>query len=119
LAQVTAVVRIDGQPLSNVLVTFVPLNTDDAASRRSMGVSDDKGRVKLVAESREPGAVVGKHRVIVEDLEILNAPRSDDGTVIERPASRFPTHYGDLARSPLVVEVEPGSQDVELALKSQ
>jgi len=119
LPQVTAMVTLDGQPLPGVLVTFVPEATEAAAPLRSMGISDDSGRLKLQAESRQAGVVAGTHRVIIEDLAILSAPRSDDGTVLTMPQRRFPSLYGDLAQTPLRAEVREDRREIEISLKSK
>lgn len=120
LLPVTAVVKLDGRPLSNVLVTFVPMSSDEATPFRSMGATDANGQAKLQAESGESGAVTGKHRVIIEDLAVLDAPRSEDGTVLAMPERRFPSLYSDLARSPLTAEIAAnGQQTIQIELNSR
>jgi len=84
---------------------------------RSMGTTDSEGRYRLTTEGQEAGARVGKHKVIVEDLAIYEAPRAADGTVLEMPAARFAAHYGDPLRSPLEIEVTGGAQTVNLDLQ--
>lgn len=116
LGQVEGTIRAGGQPLANVVVTFVPNFAGPGATLRSQAQSDDKGHYQLRTESQLAGAVVGKHKVTVEDLAILSAPRSPDGTVLKRPPVRFPAHYSDPLRSPLEREVLAGSQVIDLDL---
>jgi hypothetical protein len=114
--QVAGRVHRDQMPLADVLVTFVP---EDSARKlpRAMGVTDAAGRFQLHSEDGQAGAVVGKHRVVFEDLSIQNAPRSDDGTLLERPVPRFPPQYAELLKTPVVREVQPGAQELDLSLE--
>jgi hypothetical protein len=114
--EVEGVVRRNGQPLSNVLVSFVPDTDANAKAVRAAGVTDDKGKFRLRSEGRHQGAVVGVYRVIIEDLSIQAAPRSPDGTVLKMPPVRFPAKYGDPLRTPLHQQVRSGAQSVELDL---
>jgi len=115
--QVTGTVTANKQPLANVLVTFVPEGDRSQKLPRSMGTTDAAGRFQLQAENLQAGVVVGKHKVIVEDLAIYDAPRSEDGTLLEHPPVRFPANFSDLLRSPLSREVQPGEQTIELKLE--
>ena len=101
LGQVRGVVRAGGQPLPNVLVTFIPVGQADGELIRSMGKTDEQGRYKLQAETQGAGAMIGKHLVIVEDLAIYSAPRDEDGTVTQLPRVRFPARFSDPLLSPL------------------
>jgi len=114
--QVIGTVTTNEQPLANVLVTFVPEGDRSQKLPRSMGTTDAKGRFEMRAENSQGGVVVGKHKVIVEDLAIYDAPRSEDGTLLEQPPVRFPANYSDPLRSPLSREVRVGEQTIELEL---
>jgi hypothetical protein len=118
LGQVTGTVRAGGQPLANVLVTFVPQADGPAAGTRSMGTTDEQGRYQLRTERQEAGALVGQHKVIVEDLAIYQAPRSPDGTVLSIPRPRFAPAYSDPLHSPLTREVKLGHQTIDLDLEA-
>ncbi len=116
LGQVSGTVSAGGQPLANVLVTFIPQSDGEAATVRSMATTDEQGRYQLRTEQQTTGAVIGKHKVIVEDLAIYQAPRAPDGTVLSMPRARFAAHYSDPLRSPLAREVKPGEQTIDLDL---
>jgi hypothetical protein len=116
--QVSGTVRAGGLPLPGVLVTFIPEANGPAAAVRSMGVTDDNGQYRLKTESQRDGAVLGQHRVIIEDMAIYSAPRSADGTVLAHPPERFPPAYSDPLASPLVREVAAGSQTFDLDLET-
>lgn len=116
LAQVDGTLTFQGVPLANVLVTFIPEASGEAARVRSLAVTDDEGRFRLQTDESQEGAVVGRHRVIVEDLAIYSAPRTADGTLLTRPPARFPPAYADPLTSPLTVDVQPGAQSIALDL---
>jgi len=93
-------------------------NFHDTKGKFPAGVAqtDEQGRYRLQTEMQESGAVVAKHRVTVEDLAILSAPRSPDGTVLKRSPVRFSSSYSDPLRTPLVREVKSGKQAIDLDL---
>jgi hypothetical protein len=110
-------VTIDGQPLPNVLVTFVPDAASDATPVRSMGMTDTAGEFELQSETQVRGAMLGRHRVTIEDMNVHAAPRDPDGTVLAPPPPRFPKRYSDLVGSPLNAHIERESR-IELTLES-
>jgi len=116
MGQVEGTVRAGGQPLSGVLVTFIPTHEVPGGVIRSMGKTDGQGRYRLQAENQQDGAVVGQHQVIVEDLAIYSAPRDADGTVTQLPPERVPQAYSDLLQTKLQREVQPGEQTIDLDL---
>jgi hypothetical protein len=117
LGQVEGTVRAGGQPLDNVLITFVPAKDGEHAAIRSMAVTDAEGRYRLKTEQQLDGALVGPHKVIIEDLAIYQAKRSPDGTVTDIPPERFGPRYSDPLRSPLSHDVQPGQQTIDLELQ--
>jgi hypothetical protein len=61
-------VTVDGQPLSNALVTFLPVGGGAGQSRpSSIGTTDENGRYTLVLNNgdKTAGAVEGKHKVSI------------------------------------------------------
>jgi hypothetical protein len=108
---------VDGQPTDNVLVTFVPEAVGDRRPVRSMGISDSEGRFQLRAESQELGAIAGDHRIILEDLAILDAPRSADGTVTKLPPIRLPTILTNPITSTLRATVADGQEPILIDVK--
>src|SRR5262245_30220981 len=106
--EVEGTVRRDGKPLANVLVVFVPDPDRATPGGRAAGQTDAQGRYRVRADAGRDGAPVGWHRVVAEDLAILNAPRAPDGTVTRKPPVRFPPRYGDPLQTPLRKEVQSG-----------
>jgi len=58
-----------------------------------------------------------RHKVVVEDLAIYQAPRAADGTVLALLPVRFAAAYADPLRSPLAHEVQSGEQTIDLDLE--
>jgi hypothetical protein len=65
IVAVSGVVRLNGEPYPNAIVTFQPLGTDDDQNpgRGSSGKTGADGRYTLVYDGEKPGALTGKHRV--------------------------------------------------------
>jgi hypothetical protein len=61
LAEVEGTVKLDGQPVSNVLVSFYP----QEGGRPGTGVTDDQGHYELVYVDGENGTKPGMNRVEV------------------------------------------------------
>jgi hypothetical protein len=127
LGEVEGVVVLDGKPLQNAEVQFIPEPGQATDAPRSTAVTDDQGRFKLVCDDGRQGAVVGLHRAVLRDLNQYEAfvpvdkHSPDYGYVDDRPRarSRFPDHYGDLSRTPLRKEVKAGKQTIDVELKSR
>ena len=62
---VSGVVKVNGVPAANLVVSFQPLGKEDEENpgRGSSAVTDADGRYKLVYDGEKPGALTGKHRV--------------------------------------------------------
>jgi hypothetical protein len=114
--EVEGVVRCNGKPLTDVVVVFVPDADQGTRGARALGQTDAEGRYRLRGEDRRAGAAAGTHRVVIEDLAVYAAPRQPDGTLLRKPAPRFPPQYGDPLRTPLRKQVQTGSQVIDLEL---
>src|SRR5262249_22113460 len=124
VTEAEGVVLLNGKPLPNALVTFVPQLSNFGAEMNSTAVTDDEGRFKLEMTYRsQPGAVVGKHKVMVTEAppsgefrgmsEKAQAGYADQLAKLKnRP---IPTRYGAVGTTPVEVEVKPGeSLKIEL-----
>lgn len=115
--EVEGVITLNGKPLGNVQVQFLPDPEQDTRGPRSTGVSDKDGRFRLTTDDKRPGAVPGKHRVLVEDLQQwdgIRMGRADSNKPLK--PSRLPGRYSDAAKTPLKVEVKSGGEPVKLEL---
>lgn len=114
---VSGKVTLDGKPVPNVVVRFQPDVAKGTTGPISEGYTDEEGRFVLrCASPAKDGAVVGWHRVVIEDP---NEERPMQGQP-KKKQPRIPLEYGVPAtngsRHPSV-EVKEGSPTVDLALK--
>ncbi len=105
LGVVTGIVTLDGKPLAGATVTFQPARAKQPGSRvgASLGRTDGSGKYSLIYVRDVYGAALGKHKVMVQATD-------DQGR------ERLPAHYN--SHTALVYDVQPGSNTIDLKLKS-
>ena len=122
LAEVKGIVRLNGKPLPNVMVEF---NPDAAKGARSTGTTDEKGQYSLVCDDQRPGAIVGRHRIVLHDLAVyggkflgrkLEQVGTKGGPTLK--PSRIPRKYESTGHTPLKKEVKPEAQTIDLDVTS-
>jgi hypothetical protein len=114
LGEVEGTVRLDGQPVGQVLVVFIP---EDPQGPQSTGITDAEGRFKLRCNNARSGAVIGPHRVTLVDGAVAPGGRSRDDEPEEgaaRPTSRVPDVYSRVDKTPLRQAVSAGTQSVTI-----
>jgi hypothetical protein len=123
VVSVSGTVTHNGQPVSGIVVSFVPDATTETGV--STGETDENGKYTLtVVKTGSSGAVVGKHKVWVS---LPREPPADKVDKPGKPKAKAPTtaaqadlapvlkKYGSLEKSPLSVEVK-GSEPIDLKL---
>ncbi len=112
--QVSGTVTIDGQPLDGVLVMFLPEPVEGKKAVHSESVTDADGKYSLVysADAEQKGAVVGMHRVVVEDIAAENT--RDQNVQI-----RVNDAYASSAQTPLKFDVKPGEQTIDIPVEGR
>jgi len=117
---VEGVVTLDGQPLSNVTVRFLPEAKGEARPPVSASPTDEKGRFQLKCQRNgkidQPGAVLGKH--IVQVIENRPRKRKGEAPDEEAPPPRVPAIYATLESS-VNVEVTPDKHSYDIKLTSE
>jgi hypothetical protein len=127
-ATVEGTLRLNGRPVENCLVTFLPEPGQEAEWPCSTGLTDKQGSYRLLCSTQEEGVAIGWHRVTIQDLSAsTGVRRRDHGTVDAQEAdsapppparrSRVPKSYTSPARTPLRKEVKPGHQVIDLDIK--
>lgn len=121
---VKGAITLNDAPLPSVRIRFMPTFPGFGAEVIAEGVSDAAGKYSLVCNG-SPGACIGVHRVVVEEGPLPPGTTGESGEsqmkmtkylqgLTNRP---IPPHYGNLAQTPLTVEVKAGQTDYELKLK--
>jgi hypothetical protein len=132
-ANVEGTVTLNGRPLKDVEVVFLPDPDTGTVGPASTSYTDEHGHYQLRTHKGRGGAVVGTHRVCLRDLTILplppfaNDPEAElprAGVPKAKPAgpkpSRVPVAYNSSQETPLrAVEVKPGEQTLDFPLESQ
>jgi hypothetical protein len=118
---VSGVIALDGKPLAAAHVTFMPMQ-EAGASRESgpeaSGETDAVGHYVLKTVFGDPGASVGKNRVMIStrktELDPTNPDRSKE-TAKERVPGKYFTD-----QVPLIFDVPPGgSKAADFALTTK
>jgi hypothetical protein len=122
-APVAGQVLLDGKPVPNARVVFMPRTTreDGEAGPYSNGTTDDEGRFTLatVESDSKSGAVVGPHRVIVSTRQAHVEPNDPDIEIIDSPET-IPRPYNHYRLTPLTFEVPPkGTTSADFKLDSK
>jgi hypothetical protein len=133
VAPVAGVVTLGGKPLGHVRVQFLPDANQKTVGPASGGATDDQGRFKLTCADGRTGAVVGWHKVVINDMRVRlpRTPRHGAGTddnvktgnaddVVQKQVyqgPRVPDQYTTSGRTPLSIEVKPEKQEIPVELK--
>lgn len=112
IADVSGTVTLDGAPLPNASVQFIPDAAKGTQGAPAVGFTDAAGKYELVTATVE-GAIVGHHQIRVEARA---APKNEMDTL---PPLITPQRYSNPATSGLTAEVKAGENNVvDLTLSS-
>jgi hypothetical protein len=108
-APVEGTLKVKGKAIANIMVTFCPDSIKGAKGPTSSGITDEQGHYTLTNEKGEPGAVVGPHRVLLEDLDV---DRPFQGQKMKNPP-RIPSQLSVIVTA-LEVNVQEGNNSIPL-----
>jgi hypothetical protein len=126
-AQVEGIVTLDGKPLADVEVVFLPDPEKGNFGPHSTAYTDEDGRFRMYCEkSAAAGVVLGPQRVIIRDITTLPDPPGARGEPKPPPPKsnpsrvpRFPLTYALPAQTPFRdIEINPGPQTFTFDVKS-
>ena len=106
LATVTGTVTLDGEPLPNAFITFVPQGETGSTS---FGKTDEDGAYEMVFSDTQAGAWVGENVVRITTADVGMSPGENIPELV-------PDVYNE--NSTLIRTVEPGSNEFNFALES-
>ena len=106
LGQVTGVLTMDGQPVENGSIEFIP----ESGGRPSLALTDAEGRYEVYYLPNVPGALTGKHRI---RFEVAKAKPGDPGLV--RPKRRR-KGSGAVVLEPSNVDIVQGENEVDFKI---
>jgi len=125
MTEVEGTVTLDGQPLPFALVEFQPDLAKFGAELNSSATTDEKGFYRLTCHyNQQPGAAVGKHRVVISDTPTPEEYRSQEPEVQAKLARYraglknrpIPKTYSRAGTTDLTVEVTADKKTYDLQL---
>lgn len=111
VGEVEGVVLIDGKPARKIAVQFTPDVDQGARGPISTAETDENGAFTLSMFRNgqgEPGAMVGPHRVVLNDLQLAESATGAGVPV------RLSAKYGLAGSTPLKETVKEGKQRIEI-----
>jgi hypothetical protein len=119
---VRGVVKLDGQPVANASVVFIP---ETSGGREAYGSTDANGAFRLTTTKPDDGALPGKYKVVIQPPAPAggSTPFDEPGkapvAVPKAPTGpRIPLKYTVAGQTPLTQDVPP-SGDVLFDLQSK
>jgi hypothetical protein len=106
-------------PLVGVRIQFVPQVEKGVKAPISSATTDEKGFFSLKRDDTgQPGAVIGKHKVVLLAGRVDSKPRNrdDDSSTTPAPA-HVPEEYQGVLRTPLEVEVKADQKTYPLQIQ--
>ncbi len=112
LGLVNGAVTLNGKKLDGIRVEFLPDPEKGNMAESSFGESDAEGNFSLSFSGKDntPGAAVGQHRVVLWDYVAMNTRDAD------AMPSRISDKFNLAARTPILLEVKPGQQTIDIEL---
>jgi hypothetical protein len=125
--KVSGKVLLDGQPVENAKVIFIPMKSLDVTGRvqhLSYGITDGQGNFTLKQADGDPGTMAGMQRVIISKRKAAGSPGKElDGAAIDlliadgavpfgqSPDEQLPIIYN--RQSTLMFDIEETGKPVE------
>jgi hypothetical protein len=122
LTAVEGYVNVDGKPVSNVMVQFLPDKKSGKKCPTSSGVTDEFGHFELTTTDGRPGAVIGMCMVTLVELNEAERGRvdpADPSTIPKSVKKRVPSRYTIPSPQGLTVDVKENGEPVTIDAKSK
>ena len=127
-ASVQGVVTLDGKPLVDVEVQFLPVANQQRNHPSASAYTDGNGRFSIVASSGY-GVLMGTHHICINDAMVMmptSSAAQEDGSLpaegktrTAKRRSRIPTIYSDSLNTPFKnIEIKSQSVTQDFALVS-
>jgi hypothetical protein len=122
IVEVEGVVLLDGKPLNNVEVRFVPV-VNCGTVYIAKGITNQQGQFTLTCKGK-PGACACDNHVLVLEAPFPAELKGENAQLqlikyLKSLGDRPPSRYANLAESPLIATVQAGKKDYILELISE
>ncbi len=115
LAEVTGTVTVDGKPVPNAVLTFIP-----SAGTTSYGKTDAQGKYKLMFTDSKSGAMLGTHNVEIEVKRYSKDEVNEMKAAGMDASSEFVPIPGEYKKpGALTAEIKRGSNTVDFTMTSK
>jgi len=114
LIEVSGTVTLDGQPLPDAAVNFIPVVQGNEESRPASGTTDTDGEYSLQYSSSQTGARPGNYRVSISTYRREGEDR--EGNHVAGVAEKVPSVYN--VKTTLTAEVKADGSPLDFPLKS-
>lgn len=121
LVPVSGTVTLDGKPLANAGVTFIPVGATRGGIYSS--ITDDSGRYELIDRESRKGAPVGEFKVICTKWVMPDGkdyPKDSNVSPLESNARELlPPRYSNESHTELKATIPDGGTTADFTLKSR
>ena len=122
LVEATGVVLLDGKPLPRASIMLYPTFAGHGSELFAVGTSDDEGKFALEC-GVGPGACVGAYKAVIAEAPVppeLMRYTPDSSAKITQYYSKLPNRpipglAGDVASTPVTIEILPGKRRTKSA----
>lgn len=119
LAEVTGQITLDGQPVTNGIVRFLPDRDAGTSGPIASARLDENGKYTLLSPGNRPGAIVGSHLVTVI-CDVLPVREVSEGVFEETgEACLVPGRYASETTSGLRATVDEGPNSIDFELETE
>ncbi len=118
LATVTGVITLDGEPVQQAVIRFLPDNSQGTSGPIAAGSVDSSGRYTLASPGGRSGAVLGHHlvTVICDDLPVREVSEGVFENI--EKSCHVPSRYASEQSSGLTAEVTNGKNEINFELRT-
>jgi hypothetical protein len=117
---VSGIVTIDGKPAAGILVQYNPDFNTGGKVVASSGVTGADGRYTLKTDAGLPGALIGKHKIVLIDNEFANGAEDANGNPIKptkKLVNRIPQQYLAAGSTPAEMIVSADKTDYPIEVR--
>ena len=113
--QVTGTVLLDGKPLPDASVLFMP----KLGGRPATGKTDSAGQFKLTTDQQDDGARPGEYAVAVNAISVKYEKSADGSEFAEQDTWIAPQRYSKPETSGLTVTISASERTPKIELQSK
>lgn len=123
LVEAQGTITLDGKPLPRASIMLFPTFKGFGSNLIAVATSDDEGRFRLECGVGK-GACAGSYKATVTEYpvppDMMRSSRTGDATIRQfydkLPNRPIPAQFGDLASTPLRIEIVKGQGEYEIVL---